>query len=143
MHPAEMLPEIPFRLLNPLYQAWRNGIDRLGLIDADTEAVGSSGVLTADAALARLSDAGLACRRAAGGRLHIQGGTRDFDVRGVRGYECPFAIVEVPAGGFAAAVAGIRPFHDEEVPVATLAKAVETVIRIYHSRGLLSAEDRR
>lgn len=143
MHPAEMLPELPFRLLDPLHQAWWKGIARLGLIHSDTEAVDSSGVLSADAALARLSDAGLACRRAAGEPLHIQGGRSAFVVRGVQGYERPFAIVEDTAGGFTAAVAGVRPFHDEEVPVATLAQAVETVLRIYRARGMLSAVDRR
>jgi hypothetical protein len=137
-----MLPEFPFRLLDPVHQAWRQGIARLGLIPADTKALDPSGVLTADAALARLSAAGLACRRAAGAPLHIQGGGSTFVVRGVQGYERPFAIVEDAAGGFTAAVAGVRPFHDEEVPVATLAQAVETVLRVYRARGMLSAVDR-
>lgn len=143
MRTAEILPDIPFRLLDPRHQARRKGIARLGLIYPEKEAVDSSGVLTADAALAWLSAAGLACRRAAGEPLHIQGGGSGFVVRGVQGYERPFAIVENAAGGFTAAVAGVRPFHDEEVPVATLAQAVETVLRIYRARGMLSAVDRR
>ncbi len=143
MQTAEMSPESPFRLLDPLRQAWRNGIDRLGLICSDTERVSSFEVLAADAALARLSDAGLACRRVPGEPFHIQGGGSSFIVRGVHGYERPFAIVEEAAGGFTAAVAGVRPFRDEEVLVATLAQAVEIVLRIYRARGMLPAGDHR
>jgi hypothetical protein len=110
---------------------------------SDMDPLGSSAMLTADAALARLSGAGLACRRAPGEPLHIQGGTSGFVVRGVRGYERPFAIVEEARGGFTAAVAGVRPFRDEEVLVANLAQAVEAVLRIYRARRMLSAADPR
>jgi hypothetical protein len=143
MQTAQTLAQSPFLLLDPLRDAWRKGIDRLGLIHSNTDPVGSSEVLTADAALARLSGAGLACRRAPGEPLHIQGGTSGFVVHGARGYERPFAIVEEADEGFTAAVIGVRPYHDEEVSVATLAQAVEAVLRIYRARGMLSAGDRR
>ena len=140
MQTAKISAERPFVLLDPARQVWRKGIDRLGLIQSDADRVGSSEVLTA---LTRLSDAGLACRRVPGEPLHIQGGMSGFVVRGAQGYERPFAIVEEARGGFTAAVIGVRPFRDEEVLVATLAHAVEAVLRIYRARGMLSAEDRR
>ena len=96
-----------------------------------------------DAAIERLTRAGLACGRASGPRLHLLGGTSVSSEAGIAAHQRPFAILEDEAGGFLAMVAGTRPFHDEEARGDTLDEAIDAVLRIYRARGALPAAEAR
>ncbi|MDC3953085.1 hypothetical protein [Polyangium jinanense] len=140
-HSTEMPTSSLFLLPDLLRNPWlRRGIDRLRVISGHAARATLPAELTVDAALAKLSQAGLACGRGPGERVHILGGTSAFLDCGIRGFERPFMILEEPEGHFTAAVAGVRPFADEEVTVATLTQAVEFILRVYRDRGMLSAE---
>ena len=136
----ERLPE--FQFLLPRHP-WLKGLDRLVVLSDRVARATSSAELSADAALARLSQAGLACRRAAGELLHILGGTSAFEASGIRGFERHFVILKQPEGGFIASITGTRSFPGEEVEVATLAQAVDAVLGVYRTRGMLTAETGR
>jgi SOS-response transcriptional repressor LexA len=104
----------------------------------------AKGPLLPDAAIERLTRAGLVCRQASGRRLHIQGGTSISSCSGIDLYQKAFTILGEQGGGFRAMVAGTRPFYDEETQVNTLEEAVDAVLRIYGARGTLpGAEARR
>ena len=97
--------------------------------------------MTPEEALSKLREMGLLCRipkeHSKHFGLYIQGGMREFDANGIRGFEDAFGIIEED-GVFHAMVTGFRVgecrFFDDEVDVATLGEAVAAVIRIYHGR---------
>jgi len=122
---------------------WKRGLDRLSIVPVDAAPPRSPEALTAEEAVARLTAAGLSCAKASGLRLHILGGKSVFVERGVEGYENPFAILAEPTGELNVMVAGARGTHDEEARVDTLAQAVDTVLRIYRSRGAIPAAEAR
>lgn len=124
-----MLNSEPFLRVDFGRERRLRGIERLR-VEAAPEASSE-----ADAALARLVAAGLCCRSVPGPRLHILGGKSAFEERGVRGYRSPFAILGEPGGGFLAMVAGTQGARDEEVREATLASAVDAVLRFYRGRS--------
>lgn len=104
---------------------------------ADAASTASPAALPADAALARLREAGLACDKAKGPRLHILGGRRAFVVHDIHGYEDGFAIVAEPDGGYRAMVADTGEHRDEDFSTETLAQAVEAVLSVYRGRDAL------
>lgn len=122
---------------------WKRGLDRLHIVSVDAAPPRSFEALTADEAMDRLTAAGLCCAKAKGLRLHILGGKSVFVARGIEGYESPFAVLAEPTGELNVMVAGARGAHDEEVRVDSLAQAVDTVLRIYRSRGLIPAAEAR
>ncbi|MEP7121658.1 MAG: hypothetical protein ABJE95_12135 [Byssovorax sp.] len=121
----------------------KRGLDRLRIVPVDAAPTSFAEALTSEEAVARLTAAGLACAAATGPRLHILGGARGFVERDVPGYSGPFAILAEPGSGFIVMVAGARGTHDEEALVDTLAQAVDTVLRIYRSRGAIPAAEVR
>jgi hypothetical protein len=114
---------------------WKRGLERLSLVPVDAEPTRSSETLTAAEAVVRLTAAGLTCAKASGQRLHILGGLSTFIVRGIEGYQSGFAILASPTGEYNVIVAGTRSTYDEEAQLDTLAQAVDTVLRVYRSRG--------
>jgi hypothetical protein len=100
----------------------------------DAASAAPSAASTADAAVAQLREAGLACDQAKGSGLHILGGFKAFVDGGIRGYETPFAIIAEPGGGYLAMVSGQGKRRDEEASVETLAVAVDAAISVYRRR---------
>lgn len=134
---TEMSASTLFLSLDLRLPPWLKGIDRLRIIPAGAPSK-SSEAMTADDAIARLTQARLACGKAQGQRLHILGGTSIIVDRDIRGYENAFAILAEPDGRFLVLVSGVGRHHDdEETTVETLAEAVDAVISLYRSRGVL------
>lgn len=138
MQLAALITSSLFLLPDASHSSAARGLDRLDVMAPAALKTASLDQATVNAALSRLSDAGLSCESVPGNQIHILGGMTSFVARGIRGYERPFAILEEPTKGFTVAVAGAQSFHDEEVLVDDLSAAVDTVLQIIRARGLLS-----
>ncbi len=129
----------PFLLPDPHRDSAWKGLDRLQVTLSTSPNVPSSSDWTLETALAKLSEAGLACRHVPGDQLRILGGLSSIIKHGMTIYEYPFAINEEPDGRFGTTIVSARGFHDEALSVPTLEDAATRIVNVYHRRGMVSA----